>query len=66
MAYEKLLNEIIFEIYSKKQECQRLGLKSSFGIQGMIRGGELFPIEINSPLERSIAKGFLENKSDDR
>lgn len=41
-----LLDKIVFPIYQKADEIKRLGLKS-FGIQGMIRGGELFPIEVN-------------------
>ena len=41
-----LLDEIVLHIYTKKDEINRFGLKS-FGIQGMIRDGELFPIEVN-------------------
>lgn len=51
---EKLLNDIVLEIYSKKEVLPRLGLKS-FGVQGMIRDGELFPVEINRR-ERFIEK----------
>lgn len=58
---EKLLDDIILEIYSKKEELPKLGLKS-FGVQGMIRDGELFPIEINRR-ERFIEK---EDKSDEK
>ena len=54
---EALLDKIVFELYSKQQELKKLGLKS-FGVQGMIRGGELFPVEINR-MERFIEKGFL-------
>lgn len=54
---EVLLDKIVFELYSKQQELKKLGLKS-FGVQGMIRGGELFPVEINR-MERFIEKGFL-------
>lgn len=35
---QALLDKIVLEIYSKKTELQKLGLKSSFGVQGMIRG----------------------------
>lgn len=43
---QMLLDQIVFPIYIKSEEIRRYGLKS-FGIQGMIRGGELFPIEVN-------------------
>lgn len=54
---EALLDKIVFELYSKQQELKKLGLKS-FGVQGMIRGGELFPVEINR-MERFIEKEVL-------
>ncbi len=60
---EEILDKIVFEIYSKKDDLRKLGLKS-FGVQGMIRGGELFPVEINR-MERFIEKDvFLRNERD--
>lgn len=54
---EALLDKIVFEIYSKKEDVRKLGLRS-FGVQGMIRGGELFPVEINR-MERFVEKGVI-------
>ena len=55
-----LLDEIIFPIYVKADEIKRLGLES-FGIQGMIRNGNLFPIEVNRR-ERFAAKQDTEKQ----
>ncbi len=60
---EELLDKIVFQIYSKGDEVKRFGLKS-FGVQGMIRDKELFPVEINRR-ERFIEKGELEKKKID-
>ena len=59
-----LLDKIVFSVYSKKDDVKRFGLKS-FGIQGMIRDGELFPIEVNR-LERFAEKEELVRLSDEK
>jgi hypothetical protein len=41
-----LLEDIILEILLKKDEISKLNLKS-FGVQGMVRDGILFPVEVN-------------------
>lgn len=59
-----LLDKIVFSVYAKKDDVKRFGLES-FGIQGMIRDGELFPIEVNR-LERFAEKEELVRLSDEK
>ena len=55
---EMLLDEIVFPMYSKESALKRDRL-TSFGVQGMIIEGKLFPIEINRR-ERFAEKSFLD------
>ena len=55
---EMLLDEIVFPLYSKQSALKRDGL-TSFGVQGMVIEGKLFPIEINRR-ERFAEKSFLD------
>ncbi len=57
---EMILDEIVFPLYKKKIDLVRDGLKS-FGVQGMILDGQLFPIEINRR-ERFIERSLLEER----
>ncbi len=58
---EKILDEIIMPLYYNKENLKRVGLKS-FGVQGMIINGELFPIEFNRE-ERFTSKIILEGNN---
>ena len=55
---EMLLDEIVFPMYSKESALKRDGL-TSFGVQGMVIDGKLFPIEMNRR-ERFTEKSFLD------
>lgn len=61
---EMLLNEIIFPLYCQKNKLRASGL-NSFGVQGMIIGGKLFPIEFNRE-ERFATRGFYDDKGEER
>ena len=57
---EMLLDEIILPLYMKKEELIKDGLKS-FGVQGMIINGKLFPIEFNRQ-ERFVEKSYFDER----
>ena len=59
---EMILDEILVPLYSKQDELIRSGLKS-FGVQGMIIGDRLFPVEFNRR-ERFAKKEFFEKLND--
>ena len=61
-AKEMLLDKIIFPLYCKKNELSQAGL-TSFGVQGMIIDGKLFPIEFNRQV-RFANKNVYNKKSD--
>ncbi len=61
---EMLLDEILLPLYTRKNELLRAGLKS-FGVQGMIIDGKLFPIEFNRE-ERFAEKSLFEKEEDER
>ena len=61
---QDILDKIILQIYEKKDELQKLGLRS-FGVQGMIRGGKLFPVEINRR-ERFVELDDIARKNDEK
>lgn len=61
---EMLLDEIILPLYMKREGLIRDGLKS-FGVQGMIIDGKLFPIEFNRK-ERFAEKSFFDGRNDER
>ena len=54
---DMLLEEIIMPLYFRKEELTASGLRS-FGVQGMIIGDRLFPIEFNRQ-ERFADKSFF-------
>ena len=58
---EMLLDDIVFPLYCKRGDLIQDGLKS-FGVQGMIIDGKLFPIEFNRK-ERFAPKEFF-NRQD--
>lgn len=60
---EKILDEIIFKIYEQIEHLTHAGLKS-FGVQGMIIDGELYPIEINRQ-DRFAPKSFYNRQNKD-
>lgn len=57
---EMLLDEILFPLYCKRHLLLQDGLKS-FGVQGMVLEGKLFPIEFNRR-ERFAEKSILEKE----
>lgn len=59
---EKILDEIIFPIYCESKRLKDSGL-TSFGVQGMIIGDNLCPIEFNRR-ERFASKDFFEDIKD--
>lgn len=61
---EKLLDDIVLPIYLQRGELAKEGLKS-FGVQGMILGGELFPIEFNRQV-RMAEKSFFKKDNNER
>ena len=61
---ELLLDQIVLPLYSNKEKLVQEGLKS-FGVQGMIIDGRLFPIEVNRK-ERFAEKSYFTTKEDGR
>lgn len=61
---EMLLDEIILPLYTQKEDLIRQGL-DSFGVQGMILDGKLFPIEFNRK-ERFAEKSIFEQIDNER
>ncbi len=61
---EKILDDIVLPIYSQRKDLTKEGL-NSFGVQGMILGGELFPIEFNRQ-ERMAEKSFFKKVDSER
>ena len=55
---EMILEQIVMPLYLQKEKLSRAGLKS-FGVQGMVLGDELFPIECNR-MQRFADKSVFE------
>ena len=62
---EKLLDEILFPLYSKQLSLRQDRL-TSFGVQGMIIGGKLFPIEMNRMIRCAERSFFNQSSGDER
>lgn len=61
---EMILDEIVLPLYLQKGELAKEGLKS-FGVQGMVIDGKLFPIEFNRQ-ERMAEKSFFKKADSER
>ena len=59
-----LLDEILLPLYCKKDDLIKNGL-NSFGVQGMVLEGKLFPIEFNRK-ERFASKELFSREESER